>query len=142
PTRARLREPQLEGVHVLVVDDEEDACEMLATALAEFGARTRTAHSARAAIRVLRAWRPDVLVADIGMPVEDGYQLIALVRALEADEGGAIPAIALTAYAQHEDRVRALAAGYQEHIAKPADPRDLALLLDDLVHRPTSRQSA
>ncbi len=141
PAPREARQPALAGMRILVVDDEPDTCELLATTFAEFGARARAAGSAQEAMRVLRAWRPDVLVADIGMPVEDGYHLIRLVRALGSD-AASIPAVAVTAYAQHEDRVRALAAGYQEHVAKPVDPRELALLVDDLVRRPTSRQSA
>jgi signal transduction histidine kinase/ActR/RegA family two-component response regulator len=128
----------LEGVRVLVVDDEADARDVVSSALTGYRADVRAAASAREALQVFRSWRPDVLVADIGMPVEDGYSLIRSVRALPADAGGAVPAAALTAYARPEDRARALAAGYEEHVAKPVTPLDLALVVAHLAKRATS----
>ncbi len=125
--------PTLGGMRVLVVDDEADARAILDAALAQFGAQVRTAASAGEAIDLFPVWRPDVLVADIAMPYEDGYDLIRRVRSLEQTEGGRIPAVAITAYAQNEDRARALLAGYDEHLAKPINPRKLAVLVGSLT---------
>jgi CheY-like chemotaxis protein len=80
----------------------------------------------------MQAWKPDVLIADIGMPVEDGYSLIRKVRALPSDSGGQTPALALTAYARTEDRIRALSEGYQVHLAKPVDRLELATIVGNL----------
>jgi len=126
----------LSGLHVLVVEDDEDSREMLAAALKSAGARVTAAASAAEGFEAVGRLRPDVLVADIGMPVEDGYSLIARVRALGAAAGGDLPAAALTAYARAEDRARALAAGFQAHVAKPVEPR----LLTETVARLAGRQ--
>ncbi len=120
------RSSTLRGVRVLVVDDEHDTREVLSVMLARYGAEVRAAASAAEAMGVLREWRPDVLVSDIGMPEEDGYALIAKVRALQPEEGGDVHAIALTAFAAAQDKERALAAGFQRHIAKPIEPVALA----------------
>ena len=128
----------LRGVRVLVVDDEPDARDLVQAVLVQFGAEVRAAASAGEAFGEVRNWRPDVLVADIGMPVEDGYSLLRRIRALSAAEGGSIPAAALTAYAQREDRERAFAAGFQEHVAKPVPPRELALVVASLAGRDVS----
>ena len=103
----------------MIVDDEEDAREVLAIALARRGADVRKFGSADAALAALARARPDVLLADIEMPGTDGYQLMQAVRKLAPAEGGLTPAIAVTAYAGIEDRVRALAAGFDLHLAKP-----------------------
>ncbi len=124
----------LRNVRVLVVDDEEDARELVEAVLSRYGADVKVAASASDAFREVRAWRPDVLVADIGMPLEDGYSLLHRIRLLPATEGGAIPAAALTAYAQLGDRERALAAGFQEHVPKPVRPERLAEVVASLVH--------
>ena len=116
----------LRGLRVLVVDDEADARGLVEAVLTQYGADVKAAGSAHEAFQELRDWRPDVLVADIGMPVEDGYSLLRRIRRLSAAEGGATPAAALTAYAQVEDRERALAAGFQEHVPKPVPPEQLA----------------
>ena len=84
-----------------------------------------TAASASEALEVLDRWQPDVLVSDLAMPVQDGFELIAKVRSRGPDRGGNIPAVALTAYTRAEDRTRALAAGFQEHLSKPIDPEEL-----------------
>jgi PAS domain S-box-containing protein len=126
---------RLDGVRVLVVDDERDTRDLLATALERRGAVVQTAASAADAIAVLRRGGCDVLVSDIGMPDQDGYDLITALRALEAAQGGAIPAVALTAYARAEDRRRALAAGYQVHVSKPVDPDELVAVLARVTHR-------
>jgi hypothetical protein len=86
---------------------------------------------------MLECWRPDVLMSDIGMPGEDGYSLINRIRSLPAEKGGQIPAAALTAYAREEDRKRALAAGYQMHIAKPVTSGQLVTVLAHLAERAT-----
>ena len=117
--------PSLAGLSVLVVDDEADARELASAVLAGSGAHVSVAESARDALEQLMADRPDVLVSDIAMPEEDGYDLIRQVRALRIDQGGAVPAIALTAYARAEDRRQALAAGYQQLIVKPIAPVEL-----------------
>ena len=127
---------RLSGVRVLVVEDEADTRDLLSTALGHSGALVEPAASAGEALDALRRRRPDVLVCDIGMPGEDGYALLARVRDLTAEEGGLVPAVALTAYARADDRGRALAAGYQVHLAKPVDPDELISLVARLAGRP------
>jgi PAS domain S-box-containing protein len=116
---------QLAGVHVLLVDDEADVRAITCHVLQDAGARVSAAASAEAALGLLQRERPVVLLSDIGMPQQDGYELIRRVRALPADAGGETPAAALTAYASREDSERALAAGYQLHLAKPVAPQAL-----------------
>jgi len=99
------------------------------------GAQVVAVGSAREGLESLESWKPDVLIADIGMPVEDGYGLIKKVRALPKERGGLTPALALTAYARTEDRVRALSEGYQVHLAKPVDRYELAAVVASLGHR-------
>lgn len=122
---ARRSGPSLSGLRVLVVDDEPDARELIQTLLEEAGAAVRVAASAADALAIVECERPDVLVSDIGMPLQDGHALIARLRALDAASGGTIPAIALTAYARAEDKAKAIAAGFTAHIGKPVDPADL-----------------
>jgi signal transduction histidine kinase/ActR/RegA family two-component response regulator len=119
------RTPTLEGIAVLVVDDEEDAREAMSVLLAQAGARVISVGGAIEALDVLDRERPDVLLSDIAMPGEDGYALIRHVRGRPAEGGGRIPAAALTAYATLEDRAKAIRAGYDEHIPKPVDPTRL-----------------
>jgi CheY-like chemotaxis protein len=137
PTRLGAEEaqpaPSLEGVSVLVVDDEEDTREAMAIGLGRYGARVATASSAREGLDVLERERPHVLVADIGMPGEDGHVLLRRVRALPAERGGATPAIALTAYASPQDRLDALRTGFQLHVPKPVTPAELAAVVARLV---------
>jgi signal transduction histidine kinase/CheY-like chemotaxis protein len=123
----------LHKLRVLVVDDEEDARELVAAVLSEHGADVRVARSAHEAFHEVRNWRPDVLLADIGMPLEDGYSLLRRIRALSTAEGGSMPAAALTAYAQLGDRERALAAGFQEHVPKPVTPGRLVHIVARLA---------
>ncbi|MET0551602.1 MAG: response regulator [Vicinamibacteria bacterium] len=123
----------LAGVSVLVVDDDEDARNLLQFVLERSGAVVITVASAAEAVVALRERRPDALLADIEMPGEDGYSLMAKVRALPAEEGGAVPAAALTAYAGAQDRLRALQAGYQHHVAKPVSPADVTLAVVTLL---------
>jgi PAS domain S-box-containing protein len=126
----------LEGLRVLVVDDEQDALELLKTVLEKTGARVTAVASAEAAHAALADSWPDLLLCDIGMPVEDGYQLMRRVRELESSRSGVpTPAVALTAYAGEADRALALDAGYQLHVPKPVDPAALVTLIADLVGR-------
>lgn len=125
--------PDLNGVNVLVVDDEIDACEVIAQIIRRARAAVRTASSVKEAIEEFHRSRPDILVSDIAMPVDDGYALIRAIRRLSPDDGGSIPAIALTAYARDEDRAAALEAGFQRHLAKPCNPAELISALHELT---------
>jgi CheY-like chemotaxis protein len=120
---------------VLVVEDEPDARELVQRVLHERGARTTAVGNARDALRAFEAEPPDVIVSDIGMPGEDGYELIRKLRALEEPLGRMTPAAALTAFARSEDRRRALLAGFQTHIAKPVDPLELLVVIASLAGR-------
>lgn len=128
--------PRLDGVRVLVVDDDFDTRQMLKAVLCECHADVITAASAAEAIREIEQRKPDVLVSDLGMPEQDGYELIKQVRKTEsADNAARVPALALTAYAKAEDRVRALAGGYQVHLAKPVEPAEFVLVVANLAGR-------
>jgi PAS domain S-box-containing protein len=134
--------PKLDGLRVLVVDDDGDTLEMLRTVLAQCEADVITVSSAGDAWREIERRRPDVLVSDIGMPKEDGYELIRRSRESESETSEAmIPALALTAYAKAEDRVRALSAGYQMHLAKPVEPAELVLVVASLVGRDDTEET-
>ncbi|XXY49971.1 ATP-binding protein [Sorangium sp. So ce269] len=126
-------ERRLDGLRVLVVDDEADAGEVAGAMLRELGVEPRVARSAEEALRALVEFRPDILVSDLGMPFEDGFALMHKVRALPPDAGGGIPAVAVTAYARSEDRQRALAAGFQAYLAKPISAADLADVVSNLA---------
>jgi signal transduction histidine kinase len=119
----------LDGLHVLVVEDEPDTREAIALMITEAGGRASAVGTTADALRAIPTLAPDVLVCDIGLPGEDGYSLIRKVRALDDPAAAAIPAIALTAYAQETDRRRALAAGFQSHLAKPVQPARLLGML-------------
>jgi CheY-like chemotaxis protein len=121
--------PSLQGVRVLVVDDEPDTRFLLREVLEACGGDVREAGSARQALDLVRDWEPTVIVSDIAMPEEDGYVLIRRLREWEVETGKRIPAIALTAYARGEDQARALLAGYQVHVAKPVEPMELTLVV-------------
>jgi signal transduction histidine kinase/ActR/RegA family two-component response regulator len=123
--RSSAARAALVGTKVLVVDDDPSTNEVVSALLASAGAEVRVAGSAAQALDALGRWTPDVLVSDIAMPDEDGYALISKLRARPANEGGAIPAVALTAYARIEDRVRVLASGFQAYVTKPMDPQEL-----------------
>ena len=132
----------LEGLSVLVVDDQEEARVVLTHALSEYGAQVTTASSGAEALAILSrpldGRRPDALILDIAMPGEDGYDVLKKMRALEVEQGAVvnqIPAIALTAHARVEDRVRALNAGFQMHVAKPVEPTELAVVILSLIKR-------
>jgi len=126
---------RLDGLRVLVVDDEPDARELLKAGLGHCGARVTEAASAAEALASVEGAPPDLLISDIGMPGEDGYSLIRKVRSLPAERGGRVPAIALTAYARAEDRMQALRAGYQMHVPKPVELVELAAVAASLVRR-------
>jgi PAS domain S-box-containing protein len=130
--------PDLQGLRILVVDDEADAREMLKAGLNQFGANVMIVGSAQDALDLLMTWRPDVLVSDIGMPAEDGYSLIEKVRALSSEQGGDVPAIALTGYVRVEERMRALAAGYQMFVPKPVEVSELGVIIVGLVGPPVN----
>lgn len=119
----------IEGLRVLVVDDEPDARDLLASVLDRHKAVVRTAATVSEALCVLAEWRAEVLVSDVGMPNEDGYSLIQRIRKLPREGGGAIPAVALTAYSRIEDRTRALLAGFNMHVPKPVEPAELIVVL-------------
>jgi signal transduction histidine kinase/ActR/RegA family two-component response regulator len=125
----------LKNLKVLVVDDEASAREVASMILVQAQADVRTAGSANAALEVMDEWRPDVLVADIGMPDVDGYGLIRLVRSRSPQKGGDVPAAALTGYARTQDRLRVLAAGFQMHIPKPIQPTELVTVVASLGQR-------
>ncbi|HWS99082.1 MAG TPA: PAS domain S-box protein [Pyrinomonadaceae bacterium] len=128
----------LSGVRVLVVDDEEDARALLRTVLEKYGAEVVAAASTREALAAVERDAPDVLISDIGMPEEDGYELIRRVRALDPERGGRVPAAAVSAYAGEDNRREAVEAGFQLHVAKPVDPEELIKVVRDLAR--SSRQ--
>lgn len=132
----------LDGMRVLVVDDEPDALELIAQVLKRAKAAVTTAGSAAEALERIEQSLPDVLVSDIAMPDADGFALIRQVRQMEPNKGGQIPAIALTAYARDEDRQRALSAGFQQHLAKPVEPAELVAAVAQLVARPDGSELA
>jgi signal transduction histidine kinase/DNA-binding response OmpR family regulator len=127
--------PRLDGIRVLVIDDEPDARDLIVSVLTHCKAEARAVATAAEALERLQAERPDVLVSDVGMPGEDGYGLIERVRALPPERGGLTPAVALTGYARTEDRTRALLAGFTTHLAKPVDPSELAVVVASLAQR-------
>jgi PAS domain S-box-containing protein len=124
--------PDLEGITVLLVEDDADTRELVTTMLREFGARVVAVNSAKDALASIQREVPSVVVSDIGMSVENGYDLIRQVRALAPEKGGSIPAVALTAYAGPTDRRRALLAGFHVHLAKPVEPDELLAVIASL----------
>lgn len=134
-TKLINRQPSLDDLRVLVVDDESDARDLVTVVLTGCGAQVVSVGSGKEALEEMERQKFDVLVSDIGMPQMDGYGLISKVRQLSAEHGGDIPAAALTAYAGVEDRMRVLSAGYQMHIPKPVEAAELATVVGSLVHR-------
>ena len=132
PAKMDFPQMDLAGVKVLVVDDESDARALVKRVLTQCGAEVQTAGSAAEGLDAIRSFRPHVLVSDIGMPGTDGYQFIRSVRSLAPDDGGKIPAVALTAFARSEDRVNTMLAGYQVHVTKPIEPQELAVTVHSL----------
>jgi PAS domain S-box-containing protein len=127
--------PSLDGLYVLVLDDEPDARHLITTVLEERGARVRAVASSAEAMAALLQEHPDVILSDIEMPDEDGYSFIRRVRALTREKGGHVPAAALTAYARTEDRMQALLSGFQLHLPKPVEPVELAAVVASLAGR-------
>ncbi len=128
--------PELTGLRVLVVDDDADTCELLQVILEGCGAQVKTASSAAAALEAVAEEVFDVLISDIGMPDEDGYSLIAKVRALSKERGGKVPAAAaLTAFVGEKDRIRVLQSGFQIHVPKPISPSELVTVVANLAGR-------
>ncbi|HVG09717.1 MAG TPA: response regulator [Thermoanaerobaculia bacterium] len=134
-----VRSKILTGLRVLVMDDEADTRDLLVTALEQCGAQVTAVPSVPDALASLDRVLPDVLLSDIGVPGEDGYSLIRKLRLRSAELGGNLPAAAVTAYARSEDRIRALAAGFQAHLAKPIDPAELVATIAALAGRQAIR---
>src|SRR6185369_4616924 len=126
---------RLDGLHILVVDDESDTRELLKQGLEYCGAKVSLAGSASEAVDSLASFVPDILISDIGMPGEDGYDFIRQVRDLPAERGGKIAAIALTAYTRIEDRLHALRAGYDMHVPKPVELAELVAVAASVARR-------
>jgi PAS domain S-box-containing protein len=133
PHTSDLTLRDLSGVSVLVVDDDRDARELIARILADCQARVALAANAREALELFLAEPPDLLISDLGMPDMDGFELLSRVRALDRERGGCVPAIALTAFARSEDRLRALEAGFSTHISKPVEPGALIAAVAGIV---------
>lgn len=128
---------RLTGRRILIVDDDADAREMIATILGLQGAQTRAAASVAEGLATLREWKPDLLISDLGMPERDGYDLIRQVRQQEAMNGGHIPALAVTAYASADDAERTRAAGFDLHLPKPIDPAELIAAIAQVAPAPS-----
>jgi CheY-like chemotaxis protein len=130
---------RLQGVRVLVVEDEEDAREFVGALLESRGASVRLTASAAEAYVSLDEGVPDVILSDIGMPDEDGYSFARRLRTFPRERGGVTPIVALTAYASAQDRRRAIEAGYDYHLPKPVDTEELIRVLDRLAREPSAR---
>lgn len=133
PSTGEFTLRDLSGVNVLVVDDDRDARELIFRILSDCQATVRIAGSAREAVDAMRVSPPDLLISDLGMPEVDGFELLAWVRQLGRDHGGEVQAVALTAFARSEDRLRALEAGFSAHISKPVEPSELIAVVASLV---------
>jgi CheY-like chemotaxis protein len=133
--RDPLPNDALVGVHILVIDDDEDARELMRTVLSYCGALVNVARSARDGLTAIQQLLPDVIVCDIAMPHHDGYWFVQSLRGLPAAEGGALPVVAITAYGQVHGPDRTLPAGFQAHVRKPIDPWELCSILVGLTRR-------
>ncbi len=131
--RKFLDSHDLSGIRVLTIDDEPDSLDMLSVVLDQAGAESLSVTSAAEFFAVLASFQPDVVVSDIGMPAIDGYMLLKQVRSLTPEQGGLVPAVALTAYAGALDRQQAIAAGFQAHVAKPVEPDRLVSAIASLL---------
>ncbi len=138
PASTSLERP-LNDVHVMVVDDDADARDLIEALLRTWGAKVETASSASQALELVQRLRPHVLVSDIAMPDVDGYELMRRIRALEPALGGGIPSIALTAHARAEDETQALSVGFTTHIGKPVRADDLLTTVENLAHSSPQR---
>jgi CheY-like chemotaxis protein len=138
-THRRSREHPLAGLRILTVDDDRSTREMLQEALERAGAQVLAAESVRDALGKLKRFRPDVLVSDIGMPEEDGYDLLRQVRRLPRELGGATPAIAVTGFFRDEDRAATRSAGYQAVTRKPVNLEELLTTIAALAEQRSAR---
>ena len=136
------RLPRLDGLRILVVDDNPDGRALTSLVLTQAGASVKAVTSVREALQTLEAERPDALVSDISLPDEDGYALIRQIRLDEAEHGGFLPAVALTGYARAEDRARILAAGFQAHVPKPVEPVELVTAIAAMTHHLRDSESS
>jgi hypothetical protein len=127
------RQAELSGLRVLIVDDDLDAREVLEDALSSAGSTVKTADSAARGLELVRSFRPNIILSDVGMPDQDGYAFMRHVRELGARQGGDVPSIALTGYTRHGDRTQAIAAGFTAHVAKPVVPQELLKLVASLA---------
>lgn len=127
--------PDLSSVNVLLVEDDESTREALSVVFTQCSAQVRAVASAAEAMRMIAQSPPDVLVSDIGLPVENGYELVSRIRSLDLKDGGNIPAVAITAYARTDDRIRALKAGFQAYFSKPFDPAEVARIIASLTSK-------
>jgi hypothetical protein len=135
------RSQRLDGVHILVVDDQADGRTLTSLVLAGAGASVKAVASAQDAFQSIEGQRPDVLVTDIGLPEEHGYALVRQIRQHEAEHGGFLPAIALTGFARAEDRTRILASGFQAHVSKPLDPAELTAAVAAFARGPAANEA-
>ncbi|WGV23197.1 PAS domain S-box protein [Halotia branconii] len=135
PLEITTEESLLSGVKILLVDDQADVREFFTFALEQYGATVTAVASANEALTALSQSKPDILLSDIGMPLMDGYMLLREVRKRSPEQGGQIPAIALSAYAGEFNQKQALAAGFQKHVSKPAEPIELATVIVNLIKR-------
>lgn len=133
PDEKRADSPSLDGLRVLVVEDDPDIRFLLGCILTEAGAQVASAESAAEGLETLQGFHPQLVVSDIGMPCEDGYSFIRRVRALGADAGGLVPSIALTAFTTDADRAKALGAGFTLHMGKPVEASDLVCAIKTLT---------
>jgi PAS domain S-box-containing protein len=124
---------QIEGLRILLIDDEMDTLEVLAAFLANKGAEVKSNTNVRDALETIKEWKPNVIISDIAMPEEDGYSFIKKLRALPPEEGGTIPAVALTAYVGIKERTQVLSRGFQLYVPKPIEPFELLAALESLV---------
>ena len=125
---------ELYGLKILVVDDDQDTRDLLEWVLRRVGAEVVAVPSAKAAMEALEKDRPHILVSDIAMPEEDGYSLVRKIRALPAERGGKMPAVALTAHSLIQDRLQSLRAGFQSHVPKPVVPEELVAVIASVIH--------
>ena len=130
-----LHTVDLKGVRVVVVDDEADAIGLVRKIMEDSGATVEACTSGSECLALVPAFRPDVVITDIGMPEMDGYTLIQRLRAMRPDDGGNTPAVALTAFARSEDRRQAMLAGFDMHVAKPVEPGELVAVVSRLARR-------
>jgi CheY-like chemotaxis protein len=126
--------PEIKGIKILVVDDDADARHLLTAILERCASVVKSCESVAEALVSLEEFKPDIIVSDIGMPDEDGYSLIKKVRAAGNGQER-IPAVALTAFARVEDRLKALAAGFNMHVPKPVEPAELTMVIASLINR-------